>query len=172
MWQLMRGLVGLAVLLASACVSGGAQELPVEKAEGGTIVEGLQLVLCTEESRINLGQPCLVRVGIRNCTPKPIELRYTGSVTTYLFEVRRVDGSVVPLSKEGTGIEEMRRNASNFGLVVEPGETYWDEVDLARWYELGSSGTFNVVASRSLQRSAEAAKATVRSNTLSISVRQ
>ena len=116
---------------------------------GSRIVDGIELTIASEEAFLS-GEPVRLRLALRNCTPKAIDLADTGPVTSFVLEVLNDRGSPVDLTEQGKGIEEMRRHGSNFGLEIPPGETVVHEVELSRWFDLSLPGLYTVRATRRL----------------------
>lgn len=140
----------LCALWISEAMAEPAQKPPKKSAneefmnrEAGPIVEGVQLILQTEESKFSPYSPILMRISVKNTTDKMLNYVVSHVHRDYEFMVTDEKGEPIPLTRYGQSQLKPLFTAGSVGnMDMDPGGEWRDEIIINRYFDMTLEGVY------------------------------
>jgi hypothetical protein len=143
--------------------------MSVQTLEWGSSVHGVKLSLSVDAERFVPQDAIRLTIAMRNDGSR--EINYVTASVWDDFEFRvRLEGQEVKLTRFGDILTQSKNVARTIGQGLPPGQELIWEIQLDRYYDMTTTGKYEVRASRSLVDPAGGKPLRVTSNTLTIQV--
>jgi hypothetical protein len=126
------------------------------------------------------GAQLVLRVNVKNTSDHDIPFRRTGNPVSneefrYKIDVRDADGNPAPASARVRALEGQIiqiEDINNHAYWLKPGESYSDDLEITKLFDLSHPGKYTVWVSKDLLSRQPRPEDTVKSNTVTVVVQQ
>jgi uncharacterized membrane protein len=122
----------------------------INKDSEGEETEGFRLSACVENKQFKAGEPVALKLTIRNVTDQTLYLIETFPEREYKIVVKNEAGESVPLTAAGVRLAN-GDDSRVIGVKLEPKEARQDSIEVTKFYEMATPGTYSITASRTVK---------------------